>query len=154
VRYLASLVAVAVTALMPGSVPEGAEPSTNHPIHIPASLERVALEFWEARGVELPSEPEIFERTAKLEFKGWATSRDKRIWLSRPAVLDIRSSGIRRGRACALYVHERGHTAGLTHESHWSIMAPRLHGIPRACRRWAKLGSGATYSPLPYPIRP
>ena len=137
-RYWASAAAVVGLAMLAPHLPPGSpRPATDHPIHVPASLERVATEYWKARGVEPAAEPEVFETTDDLKFRGWASIGGRRIWLTREAVADIRGNGVPREQVCALYIHERGHTAGLTHDSSWAIMDPELGFVPSSCLDWA-----------------
>lgn len=112
-------------------------------IHPPMieSLENVAISYWAQRGVIVPSTPpEIFVIANEPEAIARGEEPGNRIWLTQE-MLELRGSN---GRVwqCIIYLHERGHNAGLVHNSGDSIMAtdPPSRIIPPKCLKWANTG--------------
>lgn len=109
------------------------------------SLEPVAQAYWAARGVELPEPVEVFAAANSPEDGGFAEEPGHRIWLTQQ-VLEYRGPSGRENQ-CMIYLHERGHNAGLSHDSGYNIMSanPWEHWgigaqlIPK-CFHWAEWG--------------
>lgn len=111
------------------------EPEGVREVPIPAGLEKVAEEFWAYRGVTLPPRPELIEMVPE---PGIAAARGdmpgRRVWIA-PEFLH----GDRR-YLCEIYIHERGHNAGLPHSStYWIMESGELwrHPIAPRCAKWA-----------------
>lgn len=130
----------AVLALAIGAPAEADEV----PLHLPMieSLEPVARSYWAQRGVTLPEPVEVFllPEAEGADWGGWGEEPGHRIWLSESVLLG--SGSYRRVLLCTVYLHERGHNAGLSHESPDPVMAadPWDNPTPPKCFRWAETG--------------
>lgn len=108
-----------------------------------SKLETVAQAYWGPRGVTPPLPVQVY-RAADLgpEIVGRGEYGTGRLWVL-DAVLDrLRLKGdagwAARVELCVIYIHERGHNGGLTHESGWTIMQPDAGGAePPKCFKWA-----------------
>jgi hypothetical protein len=110
--------------------------SEARPISVSPSLEAVADSYWEVRGVTPAPKAIVFESGNDPETWAWADEGGDRIWLTEDMLSrwDIAS----RMDICIAYIHERGHNAGLTHESGWQIMNPvtEYSVVPHKCSKW------------------
>ncbi len=113
------------------------EPESIREVPIPRGLDKVATEFWAYRGVTVPPNVRLIEMVpeALIAARGWGPpDHPPTIWIA-PEYLyhyDLR-------RLCMIYIHERGHTAGLEHDSPFWIMWPGQpweHSIPPRCEKW------------------
>lgn len=142
--YTALLLAVVLAGLLAGSaradVPPGEFP-TDTPLHLPMveSLESVAQSYWAARGIALPSPVEVFWLANRPD-GGAFGEPGYRVWLT-PSFLGRRGIAARQD-LCMAYVHERGHNAGLAHNSGDPIMKSDpwlgLTEIPPKCFWWSE----------------
>lgn len=120
------------------------EPPPSPPIHLPMieSLEPVAEAYWMARGISLPLPVEVFLAATSPEMGGLADLSGRRLWLTQETVELRGLSG--RSFMCMIYLHERGHNAGLVHNSGDPIMAANpwlgLSRVVPKCFTWAETG--------------
>lgn len=134
--------------------PQAPEPSTIDPIHMPMieSLEPVAEAYWALRGITLPGPVEVFLIADEPGVGARGQEPGDRVWLTQ-SVVEFREEG---GRLsfCELYLHERGHNAGLAHFSGDPVMDANPSNEMKApipkCIHWAMSGFkralGAHYS--------
>jgi hypothetical protein len=106
------------------------------------SLEPVAAAYWGQRGIALPTPVAVFLIASDPVEGGFGDDPGNRVWLPQQTV-ELRGwSG--RLELCEIYLHERGHNAGLSHESGYQIMepggTPLYHRSPLRCVHWAAVG--------------
>jgi hypothetical protein len=104
------------------------------------SLEPVATAYWALRGVTLPPVEVFYVEKIPSD---WAAAEEpgSRIWLTEAFLNQTGRGG--RELQCIVWLHERGHTAGLTHESPDPVMNADLAGapgfrVPPKCKEWAR----------------
>jgi hypothetical protein len=107
------------------------------------SLEKVAEEYWEGRNIALPM-PVAVWRLPMETVGGEGELGGEQVWLRADLLDGLRSRGeavriYHRMGLCEIYLHERGHNAGLTHYAGFSIMDAQVprHAPPR-CEVWAR----------------
>jgi hypothetical protein len=142
---LGALAAIALFAPSAASADEApAGFPTTDPIHRPMveSLEPVAEAYWAQRGVTLPTPVEVFVIAKTPAGGAFGDQPGSRVWLTQ-SVVELRGLA---GRSflCMIYLHERGHNAGLAHGSGDPIMAAdpwegMTEVVPK-CFKWAESG--------------
>lgn len=134
-RYISMLAAALAWLVLAGSA-SAAEPNTIREVTIPRGLERVAEEYWSARAVTLPLPVVVYATGGNEGGAGFAQEPGNAVWIAE-GVLAGRGT-FEREYLCVTYLHERGHNAGLSHESGWPIMRPTgFSSVPPRCVRWA-----------------
>lgn len=119
-----------------------------HAIAVPPGLEQVAVEYWSARGVPVPVNIELFTLPSTDDEGAPAAQGElngPRVWIQRK-FLEYARQGFYQADLCRLFVHERGHNAGLTHETPFPLMMPTgpdTTRVPR-CHTWARRDSLAS----------
>ena len=145
-----SLVAFAGTA-------QADEAPSGLPLNRPAangmteSVEVVAEQYWSREGIALTPGVELFtgsftqlgNQIAVAELGG------RRIWMNgflfHPRTIE------QRAQFCHVYLHERGHTAGLLDNDGWPVMDywHQPGSFPYICWEWARANSPAVADPSP-----
>lgn len=139
-RFLAMLAAALAWLTLCGSASAAIvlpynEPEAVREVRIPRGLESVAQAFWSERGVALPPNPELLEMVAEPEAAGRGDMPGRRVWIAGEY---LRGSPI---TLCTVYLHERGHNAGLPHSGMYWIMDPAeiwTHIPPPRCVFWSE----------------
>jgi len=142
--WLIVVVSVLATTAQAETVPEFV-PAWQRPLHSRTltSLEGLAVGYWDRRGITLPEPVEVFEIPNERYAVARGDEPGHRIWLTELAIRQVnnREAGERfdgRANLCADYLHERGHNAGLSHESGWPIMQAIGGRTPHICWWWTK----------------
>lgn len=116
ILILFSLVPTAAQADLPTDRPI----STTDKALLVASLEPVAESYWGLRGVSLPVPVQVYYMGETPEGYAFGANPGPEVWLTHMLFTRYARTGL-----CHAYLHERGHNAGLSHESGLPIMAPR-----------------------------
>jgi hypothetical protein len=136
------VLAVVLVGLLAGTAQADDFSAEDLPLNRPAatpftsSVEVVAEQYWAKRGIALPAGVEVF--TASLLQLGDQIARAElgghRIWMSgfllHPWTVENRAG------FCQVYIHERGHNAGLLDMDGWPIMG--VSPPPPMCWKWAQ----------------
>lgn len=97
------------------------------------ALDEAAVAYWERRGVVLPEPVELFASWELGEhIVGRGAEPGNRVWLI-PLLLTTKLAYAR----CLVFVHERGHNAGLSHEAPFPIMHDALAQRSSVCLTYA-----------------
>lgn len=117
---------------------DASEPPTDRPITISPSLEVVADEYWSVREVTPAPKVEAFLMPSESVVWARGTLGGNKVWLTEEMLSQW--DFFSRETICIVYIHERGHNAGLEHDSGWQIMNPltAYEIVPPKCVRWAK----------------
>lgn len=126
------LVALSFPASATGTLPPDYDAAQS--VALPRFLEHTATIYWRARKIELPRPVQALPPYDHVS--GRAMIGQPRVWLH-PSLLTVRSR-YWRAMLCAVYVHERGHNAGLAHNADDPIMRATNTYAPPKCWRWAR----------------
>lgn len=122
--FLVAVILVLSCFRAPGCARAVVDLPTQQAIYKPG-LEAIAVTFWERRGVSLPEPVELFVADS-LGAEGEGVSGrgeepGRRVWMSPPMFWSAFAY-----LRCLIYIHERGHNAGLPHGI-LPIMAPEVN---------------------------
>lgn len=98
-------------------------------------LEALAESYWADRGVTVPTPVEVFivppESDGGIDI-GYGDEPGRRVWLTEPLLVATHGPQYQDGRAelCKVFLHERGHNAGLSHTSPFPIMYESAFILP------------------------
>lgn len=107
------------------------------------SLDQVAAEYWGSRGLSLPPlAAYLVSEEAEVEGAGAeGTLGASGVWVTEWAINELLVGQPWEVRAifCVLWLHERGHNAGLTHHVGWAVMHEHAYfDPPPRCNSWAR----------------
>lgn len=106
-------------------------------VHLPMveDLEPVAEAYWGERGISLPQPVEVFVIPDEPGVGARGETPGTRIWITELLLADKGTAA--RVALCDAYLHERGHNAGLPHDSGDPIMTNPPSSTPPRCVTWA-----------------
>lgn len=108
-------------------------------------VEQIAQAYWTARDVILPVPVEAFAMPDDSEASGRGVLSGHKLWVAESYIPVARPGSFNRRyrerqEFCTIYLHERGHNAGLEHEIFPVMYEPwgENYRIVR-CERWASI---------------
>jgi hypothetical protein len=107
----------------------------DHQTETLTNLEQTAQAFWSQRDVTLPTPVELFRIPNTPDAVAYGDLNGKRVWLT-AHLFKPRAAYVR----CLVYLHERGHNAGLGHDAPLTIMHAEIDGSMRVpkCLRFSR----------------
>lgn len=130
-----ALIAAAFALAFPAAAHAEAEGPTGVIARIapPPGLEKVAEEYWADRGVAVPTPMTLYEINNESGAAGWGEEPGTDVFMPK-----ITLYVYPRSLLCAVYIHERGHNAGLSHASPDPEMSPTQINVPPKCAHWSR----------------